>query len=270
MNKILFAFFLMSLAACPGTRTGNPDAPVTPLVIKGVQDAAVARTSEPSFWDLWGLIPRAFADFVVQAVTDLNGTNSVAFTQGLISVTDIELKTTELESDDESAEIKFQGPYFADLFASSPTALDEVSLSADAYRRIKFKLHKGEESDAGAPANLVQNSVYLSGTINGNAFTYATEEETEVEIIGDKAYTPVTGGQLLLVFDFGAIVSATNLSALASAGNKNVSDSNRIAASNPCPTIKEGAEDLFTCFREGLDQQGRFGDDSDKDGAIDD
>ena len=50
--------------------------------------------------------------------------------------------------------------------------------------------------------------------------------------------------------------------------NTLISDTNRVTASSPCVSIDASAADLYTCFRKGLEQAGKFGKDSNNNGEI--
>ena len=58
------------------------------------------------------------------------------------------------------------------------------------------------------------------------------------------------------------------MDAVAVATNSNISESNRIPATNACPLIDSSASDIFTCLRKGLEKAGKFGKDTNGDGEV--
>lgn len=256
------------LTACPGTRTGNPDAV---LAMTATNTTVIAANNW--FEKIMGsLFPFATAFGPLSTITDLGG-NTVNLTDAAVGIESVEFKTEEVGDDAETQEIELSGPYFIDLFAATPETLGTASIPALGYRRIKMKLHKPEDDAVNVPAALGSNSIYLAGEVNMVAFSYATEEESEFEMGGSNPVTPSSSADLLAVIRLGELIQLIDLTDLTTAGNKNISESNRIptvTVSDPCPSIKSNADDLFTCFRDGLEAVSEFGKDSDGSGEIED
>jgi hypothetical protein len=268
MKFLKFCAFasLAILTACPGTRTGNPDVIIE---IAGTTTPTVASLN--GFEKIWErLFPTAVA-YAPFSVTDGAG-NTIDFSEALASIENIEFKRGQFDQGGETPEISLEGPFFVDLLASSPQELGTETLTLTGYRRVKMKLHKPVVSDSGAPVALGTNSLYLAGTINMNAFSFSTDEETEMEISGSHPITPNSADSFLTVINLGDLVEAIDLTDLDSAANKNITTANPIPAvsnSDPCPTIQDNADDLFTCFRQGLEHVGKFGRDDNHNGHLD-
>jgi hypothetical protein len=221
------------------------------------------------------LLPKSFAA-IPSGLVDSQDV-AVTLSSAWIVVKEIEFKaaeTTAEEVADELAEdINFHGPYFVDLTSAAPQVLDTQSVSAKTIRRIEMKLEAAEDQASvnwpiNAPAGLANNSMYLEGTYNSVAFTFASHDGTEFKVSGAGGITPEEGQDLLMSIRFADIIRKINLSALAVAVDKNISDSNRVTATDPCPLIEAGISDLFTCFRKGLEYEADIGKDSDGSGEL--
>ncbi len=252
------------LTGCPSTRTGNPEATVSNFSMKASTTTVIAQTFIDRIEELFISVAQAY---IPSSITD-GGANSVTLSEAWISVQEIEFKTEETSSGAEEAEIQLQGPYFVDLFASTPQVLGETSLQQQAYHRIKMQFHPVEEVVSGSPSGLQGNSIYIEGTVASNPFTYSTTEGTELEISGPTGVTPLSGSDLLGVIKIGELIQSIDLSAVISAGDRNINDGNKILATNPCPTIVAGADNIFVCFRSGIEQMSYFGRDDDGSGDI--
>lgn len=227
------------------------------------------------FMDLF--VPKATAGIPTNLIDKVD--TVVTLDSAWIVVKEIEFKSAEVvgqESEDEAnEEVKFKGPYFVNLVQAQAQVLDTQSIPAKTIRRIEMKLEAAENNasaswPADAPTGLQNNSMYLSGTFgSGNTpFTFSSHDGTEFKVSGAGGIAPQDGQDLLLSIQFADIVRKIDLTALATAGDKNISDSNRVSASNPCPDIEVGLSDLFTCFRKGLESQAEIGNDSDHSGEI--
>jgi hypothetical protein len=200
---------------------------------------------------------------------DLNG-NSVTLQKTWINVGEIEFKTSEIPevSEVDGMEVSFQGPYAIDLFASTPQILGLNSLSMSAVRRIKVKLIKATPLSTGAPAELTDNSIFISGQVNGVNFSFSTTEESEMQISGAQGLNPQNNKTLLLELKTANLIKKINLSSITTATI--IDDSHRgTTMSNPCPLIDSSAQDIFTCFRKGLETESNLGRDDDGNFRLD-
>lgn len=220
-------------------------------------------------------IPNATAN-VPTTMVDSQGT-AVSFNSAWIVIKEVEFKAAETaaqETEDETSEgTEFKGPYFVNLTSATAQVLDTKSLSAKTYHRIKMGLEAAEDNTAAgwpsdAPLGLQNNSMYIDGLYNNVAFTFSSHDGAEFSVGGANGITPEEGQNLLISIKFSDIVKKTNLSALGTATNKNISEANRISATNPCPTIDTSAQDIYTCFRKGLEAESKFGKDSDGSGEL--
>ena len=214
------------------------------------------------------LSPVAMA-FAPPAMTD-SGTRVIALNKAWIIVKEIEFKLAEVAGADEvaSSEVKFRGPYYVDLLSSIPTSFGSAEVPAGVYRRIKMKLEKDSALPAGAPTQLAGNSLYFEGTVSGLAFSYAAADGTEFKIAGPGGVNVSETANMVLGVKVSDLFRMIKMDAVAAATNRNISDSNRIPATNACPLIEAGLNDIFTCLRKGLEKAGKFGKDSNNDGEI--
>lgn len=194
--------------------------------------------------------------------------STVQLTQSWIVVKEIEFKQEEAAgaTEVEGAEIKFRGPYVVDLLSTIPASFGAAEVPAGIYRRIKMKLEKDAILPAGSPTELMGNSIFLQGTVAGKSFKYTSQDGTEFKISGPGGVNISDTANMVVGVKISDLIKKINLTAVVN--NVAISEANRVAASTPCPTIDASAADLYTCFRKGLEQAGKFGKDSDDDGEI--
>ncbi len=259
----LLTFLLLTVAGCSkkaeSTSTGNP------LVSFSVTGSAQSATVAMKLKNIWQFVvlsilttANAFPppNSLVDAVN-----NNILLNQMWISIGEIEFKMEEADSGSEVPEVKndFTGPYTIDLFDATPVSLQSGTVSTSALRRIKVQLIRTSSLPAGAPAELLNNSVVLSGTVNGNTFSFVTEEETTFEVSGPNAVNLSENASVLLQINSANLIKRIDLSAITT--SMIISDSNKVSATNPCPLIDASANDLFTCFRKGLESESKLGKD---------
>lgn len=201
------------------------------------------------------------------AMADSAG-SAVQLTQSWIVVKEIEFKLEEAagSSEVEGAEIKFRGPYVVDLLSTIPASFGAAEVPAGVYRRIKMKLEKDAVLPAGSPSQLMGNSIYLQGVVATKSFSYTSQDGTEFKISGPGGVNISETANMVIGVKVSDLFKKINLTAVTN--NVAISESNRVNAPNACPTIDASAMDLYTCFRKGLEQAGKFGKDSDDDGEI--
>ena len=212
------------------------------------------------------LSPVAIA-FPPPAMVDSTG-SVVQLTQSWVVIKEIEFKQDEVAGSSEVAgsEIKFKGPYVVDLLSMIPASLGAAEVPAGVYRRIKMKLEKDAVLPAGSPTQLMGNSNYLQGTVAGKSFKYTSQDGTEFKISGPGGVNISDTANMVIGVKISDLIKKINLTAVVN--NVAISESNRVSAMNACPTIDASAADLYTCFRKGLEQAGKFGRDSNDNGEI--
>ncbi len=263
-GSISYLLSFVFIHGCADTRTGNPGE-VNLVVTSSNQSFNVASIRD-KFIFKFDIMKTAVAA-TLTGLLDSQG-RDVTITNAWIALENIEFKldTTDTASDAEN-EIKFIGPYYVDLLADSPTVIDTQSIALNTYKRIKFKLHANVDLPTGVPSGMSERSIYLVGTVNGHTFTYSPKDETEAEIFNTEGVKPDAGQDLLLVFNFKDLIENIDLAAITS--DLEIWDDNKVASTDACPNLSPGAEDLFKCFREGIETQSKFGKDSDGDDEID-
>ena len=247
------------------TTSGNPL--VAMAVTSSSSNSTVANHYKPkSLIDLF--IPKSFAFPAPSTLLDSSG-QSVQLNYNWVNIGQIEFKAQETAESEETdgSDIKFEGPYAIDLFSSSPETLGTNTLSLNQVRRIKIKLIRTTSSVSNAPTGLIGKSIYISGTINGHSFSFSTTDESEIQVSGPSAISPVNNKALLLEIKTADLIRKINLSTITS--TTNIDDSNRMSASNPCPSIDSSANDLYTCFRKGLETEANLGRDDNGDFRLD-
>lgn len=256
--KLIFWFYLSFLLVhCSqrGTSTGNP----MKLVVTGsAQSATVAMNIIEKFWNqfVWQMAEA----LTPPALQDANG-SAVVLSDAWLSVENIELKIDETAGSGEvdGSDVYFQGPYFIDLLDANPSPLGIVSIPFLQFHRIKMKLNNSGVIPPSAPVGLSGNSIYLAGTVGGVAFTFSSPDNMEYEVAGPNGIYP-SGGNFLMVIRVARLFDRIDLSAISAPTN--IDDNNRVSAANPCPLINASANDLYTCFREGMQSEANFGVDS--------
>lgn len=238
----------------------------TSLFMTGSGNNAVVDMKKKNnhFLDL--IFPTAVA-LTPPLITDANN-SSVNLNDAWIVIKEIEFKTSEIASASESnqsKEIELNGPFFVDLLSNAPVSFGDVVVSPDVgIRRIKMQLHKTSSIPNYAPLGLSNNSIYLSGAVAGVAFTFSAVDSTEFEIGGSNPIFPNSSKDLLAVIRLSNMFSKINMASITS--STDISATNRVVASSPCPLIDSSSNDLYTCFRKGLSHESNFGnDDGDKD-----
>jgi len=212
-------------------------------------------------------LPKATA-LAPSSMQDSIGT-SVTLSSAWVVIEQIEFKQDEGSAAGEldGTEVEFNGPYVVNLLATTPQVLDTKTVPALPYKRIKMKLHKASTLPATAPSQLAGNSIYLSGHVGANAFSYQADDTTHFDIGGPSAVLPSSGADLLVAISLPNVVRQINLSTLPNSAV--ISSSNRFPGSNLCPLIDASAGDVYTCFRKALQAHANFGRDSHHGGDFD-
>lgn len=161
----------------------------------------------------------------------------------------------------------YQGPFFVDLLDGTPEPFGSLRLFPEGLRRVKMLLHKSNSLPTGVPTALSGNSIYLRGQVNGHAFTFASDDTTVFQIYGNRAIDPESGKSLLVTIRIADLFKKIDLSAINA--DTDISSTNRVNAVNPCPLIHASASNLYTCFRQGMNKEAKFGKD-DGDDDLDD
>lgn len=189
---------------------------------------------------------------------------SVSLTDAWMVVQEVEFKSSENATIDENLhrEIEFHGPYYVDLLSNAPNSFGTALVPQEGIRRIKMQLHNSSSLPVSAPAGLAGNSIFFSGSVNGVAFSFSSADSTEFEIGGPHPVVPNSGSDLLAVIRTANLFQKINLSSVVT--QTDISASNRVPATNPCPLIDASAVDLYTCFRKGLSSEANFGNDNGK------
>lgn len=236
------------------------------IVMTGSSATATVAFNKPNLFNF--LFPVATAN-TPPTLIDKSGAN-VTLSNAWVAIEKIEFKAQEVPDAQEVAgaedEVEFTGPYFVDLLSSNPSPIASKEMPAKAFKRIKFKLHAAESSAPGIPANLVNNSILIEGTVNGIQFSYQSKDGTEINIGGGSGVNLDGSAGLLVAIQFANVIKSINLSGITS--STVISDTNRVSGSNLCPTIDASATDLYTCFRKGFEAYAECGKDSDGDHEI--
>lgn len=261
----LVCALLISCDSKNGTSTGDP---IVNLKMNGSSQAATFAS-----FNLWERVMQFFipSAVAVPATIEDSGALPVVLAHFWTTLGEIEFELNEVADVDEvdGDEVEFEGPFTADILETDVSPLASAAIRQSTIRRIKAKLARTETLPAGAPGALLNQSVYVSGTVNSIAFSYSSEEETEFEVAGPNAIVATTGSTLLLQIQIANLFKRIDMSAIAAPTD--ISESNRVPSVNPCPDIDASASDLYTCFRKGLEQESNFGrDDGDNELEDDD
>lgn len=268
-SSLILGLSILALTMGVGCKAKNQEAISsvrTSLFMTGSGNNAVVKmeAKKNRFFDF--ILPTAVA-LTPPLLVDSNN-SAISLNDAWIVIKEIEFKTSEVASTGESSqqkEIELSGPFFVDLLSNAPVSFGEVSVSPDVgIRRIKMQLHKTSSIPNSAPLGLSNNSIYLSGTINGVAFSFSSVDSTEFEIGGANPIFPNSANDLLAVIRLSNILKKINMASIVTATD--ISATNRISVANACPLIVLSSNDLYTCFRKGMTKEANFGNDNgDKD-----
>lgn len=267
--KLIFKFILIALisSSCakkdPGTSTGNPMVELTMTSSNNV--ATVAK----SFLHLLinSLIPPTFAKLPPNSMVDSQG-NNVTISKFWISLGEMEFKLEETASSEESAEVSFTGPYSIDMLSDTISPLATSAISTNQFRRLKYKLKKFTSVPNNAPADVLNNAIYISGTVNGNPFIYTTSSEVENSIAGPSAVQAPDQSRILVQLQLANLIKKINLSGINSPTTTNINEANRLSGSTVCPSVDTSLTDVYTCFLKGFESESNIGRDDNKDGEL--
>lgn len=263
-SKKLLALAVAMVLGCQNNKSGNTTTgnPMISMAITGASSSATVLNMRHQFniFDLF--IQTAFAFPAPTSMVDANG-NTVVLSQNWINLGEIEFKTSEVVDSGEidGSDVDFQGPYAIDMFSTTPQLLGFNIISVDQVRRIKIKLIRTTSTPSGAPVGFLGKSIYISGQVNGQTFSFSTTDESEIQVAGSTVVTPTANKAMLLELKTANLIKKIDLSAITTATN--IDDSNKVNVANPCPNIDASATDLFTCFRKGLESESNLGRDDD-------
>jgi hypothetical protein len=265
-NSLVSVVTIVGLAAmassCNQQAASNASTVTTGFAITGSGQNAVVQTDLQKVFSLF--IPSAIA-LPPPVLVDSTGI-SINLNEGWVVVKKIEFESNEVAGQNEvdGDGVEFEGPFYVDLLSASPSVFPDAQVPGIGLRRVKMQLHKADSIPAAAPAGLNGMSIYFSGSVNGIAFTYSADDSTELEIGGPNPIIPKSSMDMLAVIRTADLFKKINLSSILA--STNISKTNRVAFSNPCPSIDASAVDLYTCFRKGLETESNFGND---DGDMD-
>lgn len=262
-NAMLFVIILNGCAKNENTTTGNPF--VALAMTSSPANSSVAKNNK-TIWDL--LLPKSFAYPPPALLLDAVG-NNVTITSIWINFRQIEFKYDEVASGSEADgdSVEFDSIHSVDLLSNSPQPFVSGNINISNMRRVKLKLAKTSTLPIGAPNDFLGKSIFISGAVNGQTFTFSTQDETVIEIAGPTLVSALENRTLLIELQIANLIKKTNLSSIVAMTN--INDTNRIPFTNPCANIENGASDLFTCFYKGLEKESNLGRDDDGDYVLD-
>lgn len=268
-NKLaLILIFSSLLFACAkkdsGTSTGNPMVELTMTSSNNV--ATVAKNF---FQFLMGqLFPNSYAKTPPNSMVDSQN-NSITITKFWISLGEIEFKFEETASASESSEISFTGPYDVDMLSDSLTPLASNTISTNQFRRLKYKLKKFTTQPSTAPSGVLNNAIYIEGTVNSKSFIYTSSSEVEITVSGGTSVEAVNSSRILIQLQLANLIRKLNLSSITSSSITNINESNRLnVGANACSSIDSSLTDIYSCILKGLSSESNIGRDDNKDGDL--
>ncbi len=275
-NTKLKSAFILPMAICSvfvgcngksnGTSTGTP---FVSMAITGSSSSVIAsfKSLKQKFWEVF--FNEAIALVPPPNIVDSAG-HSIAISNFWINFGNVEFESTQLPNSSEidGANIVLSGPLTIDLLSPSPLIFGPFNLRTVGFQRLKYKAQNLQIATATSPSGLTGNSLFLSGTVSGTAFTVQVSDQIEIEVSGPSAVTPSTNSQLILQMSTISIFSKINLTGLVGSP-KAITSSNKLSQANPCPQINVSAADLYTCFRDAIAVEANVGEDQNLDFQID-
>lgn len=263
MSKIVFVSMIASafLIGC-GIKKQN-------IVVSSFVMTAANKNATVTKQDSWKklLMPEALA-LVPTGILDSTGLN-IALNTAWVVVGDIELEATETTAAGEidGVGIYFKGPFFVDLLTISPVILDTEVIPNTKYKRLKLKLVTSATAPPGVPSDVYNHSLYITGIVGTNNFTYQSVDTTEINIGGPNSVTTTNKGHTLVEINFANIFRQINMSTIAN--NEMINSANRHPGINLCNSIDPIAADIYTCIRKGMEKHANAGDDTNHDDELD-
>ena len=250
-----------SCTGSKGTSTGNP---LVAISMTGKSANATAQLQKNKF--SW-LMNTSYALPPPTSMLD-SVSSTVTISNFWINISRIELKSTEVAdpSEIDGSNIEFAGPYTVNILNSSPQSLASSEISTTTLRRIKYRTKKVIDVSAGNPAGMINYSLYVTAVVAGKNFTLRSGEEIEYETAGPNLVTFANNQNLLMEVLTADIFRKINLSNISN--NDVIDESNKITATNACPTIDASANDLYTCFTKAIQKQTKVGKDDNGDSEL--
>lgn len=248
MKALIFSFFLTLLTSCnSGSGSSSSHGVMTNFAITGSGMNATVSNS-------W-IFPSAYA-LTPPPLLDANLAN-VDLLEAWIVVKHIHFFRSSNVAVQSTSSDHYKGPFYVDLLDGTPEPFGKIMLFPEGLRRLKMLLHNSNSLPAGVPAALAGNSMYFRGQVNGHAFTYSSDDTTDFNITGENAVYPENGKKLMMVIRIADLIKKIDLSAITA--DTDITATNRVNAVNPCPLIHPAATNLYTCFRQGINQEAKFG-----------
>lgn len=248
-----------------GTSTGNPMISFKMTASSSPANSIASYASRFPWLNL--LLRPALALPPPPAMTDANGV-TVTLDHAWITVKEIEFKATEVADQDEvdGQDVSFEGPFVVDLLSSQPESLGQARIATSLVRRVKMQLHNTDTLPAGAPAQMLDKSIYWSGAVGGHSLVITSREGYEFELGGQNGVGISESANILMSIQVASLFKKINLSAVTS--DVVIDEQNRLPAVNPCPLIDASASDIYTCFTKGLETESNLGVDADDDDEL--
>ena len=253
-----FTFLTALLTSCNSTTGSSDNGVATNFAITGSGMNATVKSS-------WSIFPSAYA-LTPPPLLDANLAN-VDLNEAWIVVKKVHFFRSSNPDAYATSADHYQGPFFVDLLDGTPEPFGKITLYPEGLRRVKMLLHKSNSLPAGVPAALAGNSIYFRGMVNGFNFTYASDDTTDIQVYGENAVYPESGKNLMMTIRIADLFKKIDLSAITA--DTDISATNRVNAVNPCPLIHASATNLYTCFRQGLNKEAKFGKDEGDDDLDD-
>lgn len=257
--KSLATFLLLvGLNACRGTSSGNP--PKTNIAVTATSQALPVASN----FFLEFFFPAAWA-LPISGVVDSQG-NSVSVSEAWLSLKNIRI---DFEGDASCDDSRLVGPFVIDLLSNSATLLSEVQLDSQ-VDEVRWDLEKvaSGELPSGAPAALEDNSFLIEARVNAmNSFTFLSDESTSMRF-ENEAFA-ATGSNLVVNILLKELFSKIDLDTIVD-GEEISSANPHATAGSACPDINPSSNNLYSCFREGLENISVLGRDDNGDFISDD
>lgn len=249
-----------------GTSTGNP---LVSFKMTGSSQASTVAFFRPNFVSPWlyEILKPAMA-LPPPTLTDSGGL-TISLSEAWIVVKEVEFKATEAKEVDEvdGSEVSFTGPFVVNLLATNPESFGQARIPSSTIRRIKMGLDNNATTLPNtAPPALSGKSIYWKGVVNGHDFTFASTQGYQYELGGPNGVSLTDNSNVLMSIHTADLFKKINLSAITA--TTDISENNRVTATNPCPTIDASASDLYTCFTKGLQSEANLGKDDDGDDEL--
>lgn len=117
---------------------------------------------------------------------------------------------------------------------------------------------------------MLNNVVYISGTLGGKGFSFYSATELEMSVAGSNLVSAQEGDAILLQIKLAALFQKIDFTSFINGTAPSINEGAVIhTTGSPCPAIDPLITDLYSCLMRGLATEANLGKDSNGNGELD-